>query len=455
MKAVFRLEEFQIRFSELPFPSEQSSARWIGQGTLMSRTKLTWDVPTLGIVSSHSEGNAFASSEWQTKLMAAIRFASQQGYRVLFARDTPYALAIRTACTSLKVPAIELMISNAHGSLARATYESADVMLRQNGNLISVALDLEQPSDRPEFLQLPLHDRAVVSLSHSLFALEIRPKGKMAELLDLRLRDTSFSPGSVILGIRYGKDLSKKGGKTFAKEWLNHGAIGWICHSGNEVEPTISSLAIPCHALGPVTTVPVFFASQWRPLAGKYLIHCTRARRGPWPDQSIDQFHDEIFGNPWERAPTAMDSLVRILEKQRLVATSALKPGVRATVSFSACSLPELMASRRFETHLSRWDWEPYGLMISTHWLTSIGGQEVRYLPKAEMRTLSREESDFAQVYSDTGNGRDWRVEREWRVADDVRLHRLPFSQGAVFVSSIEEAHRISHLSRWPICVIE
>ena len=449
------METFPIRFSEPPFPSEDSFARWIGQGTLVSKTKLAWDVPTLGIVSSHSEFNGFASSEWQTKLMAAIRFASQQGYRVLFARDTPYSRAIRTACTSLQVPAIELIVSHHQGTLSRATHEIEDETLRQNGSLVFVILAIERSSDRTEFLHLPIHDRAVVSLSHCLFALEIRPKGKIAELIDLRLRDKAFSPGTVILGIRYEKDLSKIGGKTFAKRWLDQGVIGWICHLGGDGEPTISTLAIPCKSLGPVTMAPIFFASQWKPITGKFLIHCTRARRGPWPDQSIEQFHDEIFETPWKCAPTAMDSLVRILEKRRLVATSALKPGARATVSFSACSLPELIASRRFETHLSRWDWEPYGLMIATQWLVSLGCQQVRYCTKTEMRTLSKEESNFAQVYSDTGNGRDWRGEREWRVADDVRLHRLPFSQGAVFVSSIDEARRISHLSRWPICVID
>jgi hypothetical protein len=355
----------------------------------------------------------------------------------------------------LQVPAIELIVSHHQGTLSRATHEIEDETLRQNGSLVFVILAIERSSDRTEFLHLPIHDRAVVSLSHCLFALEIRPKGKIAELIDLRLRDKAFSPGTVILGIRYEKDLSKIGGKTFAKRWLDQGVIGWICHLGIEGEPTISKLGIPCKSLGPVTMAPIFFASQWKPLTGKFLIHCTRARRGPWPDQSIEQFHDEIFETPWKCAPTAMDSLVRILEKRRLVATSALKPGARATVSFSACSLPELIASRRFETHLSRWDWEPYGLMIATRWLVPLGCQQVRYCTKTEMRTLSKEESNFAQVYSDTGNGRDWRSEREWRVADDVRLHRLPFSQGAVFVSSIDEARRISHLSRWPICVID
>ncbi|MCE3015580.1 MAG: hypothetical protein ACK56W_06705 [Pirellula sp.] len=446
---------FSIRLNELSFPTEECSARWIGQGTLVSRTNLNWDLPTLGIVSSHSEFNGFASSEWQTKLMAAIRFASQQGYRVLFARDTPYSLAIRTACTSLQVPAIELLVSNQQGTLSRATPEIEDVALRQNGSLVRVSLALERPSDRTDLLHLPIHDRAVVSLSRYLFALEIRSKGKMAELIDLRLRDTAFSPGSVILGIRYEKDLAKKSGNTIAKRWLDQGVIGWISHAGMEVEPSTSTLRMPCHSHGPSTTVPIFFASQWQPLEGKFLIHCTRARRGPWPDQSIEQFHDEIFETPWKSPPTAMDSLMRILEKQRLVATSALKPGSQATVSFSACSLAELMASRRFESHLSRWDWEPYGLMISSQWLASLSCQQVRYCLKAEMQSLSTEESTFAQVYSDTGNGRDWRVEREWRVADDVRLHQLPFSQGAVFVASIDEANRISHLSRWPICVVD
>jgi hypothetical protein len=93
--------------------------------------------------------------------------------------------------------------------------------------------------------------------------------------------------------------------------------------------------------------------------------------------------------------------------------------------------------------------------MISTDWLSSLGCNEVRYCSKAEMRSLSVDAANFAQVYSDTGNGRDWRIEREWRAPDDVRLNALPFCQGAVFVSSVEEARRISHLSRWPICVVD
>lgn len=449
------MEATLLKFNELPFPSEECSTRWIGQGALVSRTTFTWEMPILGIVSSHSEFNAFASAEWQTKLLSAIRFARQQGYRILYARDTPYALAIRTACTSLQIPAIELEVANTANSAAHRDDEPGEIALRQKGNLVPIALRLDQPTDRSEYRHLPLHDRAVVSLSQYLFALEIRPKGKMAELISLRMRDTTFLQGSVLLGIPIEKALSTKKEMAFAKELLDQGVVGWLCHSNIDNESTKFSTPLPCHSCGPMTHAPVFFAKQWKPSAGKYLIHCTRARRGPWPDQSIEQFHDEIFETPWKCAPSAMDSLVRILEKQRIVATSALKPGNQATVSFSACSLQELIASRRFESHLSRWDWEPYGLMISTAWLSSLGCNEVRYCSKAEMRTLSREASNFAQVYSDTGIGRDWRIEREWRSPDDVRLHALPFSQGAVFVSSLEEARRISHLSRWPICVVD
>ena len=445
------MEATLLKFNELPFPSEECSTRWIGLGTLVSRTTFTWEMPILGIVSSHSEFNAFASAEWQIKLLSAIRFAGQQGYRILYARDTPYALAIRTACTSLQIPAIELSVANN----TNYTADHADNVLRQKGNFVSVSLRLEQPTDRSEYQQLPLHDRAVVSLSQYLFALEIRPKGKMAELISLRMRDTTFPQGSVLLGIPFEKALSTKKEMAFAKELLDQGVVGWLCHSNINDEASQSTTPLPCYSYGPMTQVPVFFAKQWKPSAGKYLIHCTRSRRGPWPDQSIEQFHDEIFETPWKCAPSAMDSLVRILEKQRIVATSALKPGNRATVSFSACSLPELIASRRFESHLSRWDWEPYGLMISTDWLSSLGCNEVRYCSKAEMRSLSVDAANFAQVYSDTGNGRDWRIEREWRAPDDVRLNALPFCQGAVFVSSVEEARRISHLSRWPICVVD
>ncbi len=108
---------------------------------------------------------------------------------------------------------------------------------------------------------------------------------------------------------------------------------------------------------------------------------------------------------------------------------------------------------RRFQSHVARWDWEPYGIMIDRDWLESNGARQVTYIDRATAKQASEEELGFCQVISNESGSQDWRNEQEWRIAGDVRLSQVPFSKAIVFVPTMADARAIQSLSRWPIAI--
>jgi hypothetical protein len=190
-------------------------------------------------------------------------------------------------------------------------------------------------------------------------------------------------------------------------------------------------------------------------LPNRYLVHCTRARDGAWPDQSMADYFDEAIRLEWHRPSEPVESLARILTGQRLIATNHLRRGTLRTVCFSGRRLSELLAMRRFQSHLARWDWEPYGMAIRCDRLVSLGAQRVEYLSESSRKRLTADQSAFSQPLPERDGDRDWRDEQEWRVLGDVRLHRLGCEHAFVFVPSIRDARLLAPLSRWPIVVLD
>jgi len=157
--------------------------------------------------------------------------------------------------------------------------------------------------------------------------------------------------------------------------------------------------------------------------------------------------------SPWETQPTVLETLQKILMQQRLIATNNFRRGNIDTVCFSSNEITELLSMRKFQSHLARWDWEPYGIMIERAWLESNGAKQVSYIDRANATQMSKDALAFCQVVSSDSNSTDWRTENEWRIAGDVRLSKLPFSKAIVFVPTYSEAKAIQPISRWPIVV--
>lgn len=186
-----------------------------------------------------------------------------------------------------------------------------------------------------------------------------------------------------------------------------------------------------------------------QPQADDFLIHCTRSAAGPWPDQSQLSFDDHLLMSESGAGRSPLESLMRIVIQQRLIASQQLRRGDLPTVCLSAVRLEELLGRRKFQSHLGRWDWEPYGIAIRRQSVARLGGRPVDYRPESEAGRLSPQQLAFYQP-----DKPHWIAEREWRLIGDLRLDQIPSTMAFVFVPTLTEARQLQPISHWPIWVI-
>ncbi len=185
----------------------------------------------------------------------------------------------------------------------------------------------------------------------------------------------------------------------------------------------------------------------------KYLLHWTRRRVGPWPDQSCEEFIDDLLFRSPRKDHRSLSTLRRILATGRIFSSNELTRDQRPVVCFSDISFEELLQNRVFRPHLSRWDFEPYGIAIEKRWLEEQGAKPVVYGDESVWAALSEADRPFFQLNSTDGNV-DWSVEKEWRSIGDVALQRIPVEKAFAFVPSIEDACEVQPFSRWPVVVL-
>lgn len=189
-----------------------------------------------------------------------------------------------------------------------------------------------------------------------------------------------------------------------------------------------------------------------------YLTHCTRRCHGAWPSQSREEYLDElILGLPAaERSPLA--SLCRILKTRTIFASHRLIRGRFDVVCFTESDWQTLRQSRVYRSHLSRWDFQPYGIAIKKETLQRLGARPVIYGDTETWDSLQAEHRPFFQRARSTGKRSDreidWTTEREWRLLGDCPLDRITLEEAMVFVSSPDEIPMVAQISRWPVVVL-
>ncbi len=295
------------------------------------------------------------------------------------------------------------------------------------------------------FGSVPQRDRAAVAWADEVMVLALRSGGNLHALLRHRL---TAALGPVVL-----VDLPGLQSKRARDELVQLGASLWSVRGGgvDRVEPAKFDGAPPTASPAPIVPAPA-------PTGWPYLTHCTRAREGPWPDQSPDDYLDGLFDASGDVDHSALATLVRIATQRRLIASSRTIRGRFGVVSFTAAPLGELARLRVFRAHRSRWDFEPYGLCVRREWLAQRGARPVRYGSDDDWRSLPDADRPFFQLVR-TGEGAargspiDWRVEAEWRHVGDLDLSDLPGGDGLMFAPNEAEAACIARISRWPVCV--
>lgn len=473
--------------SELSLPWCNELSKWIGEFHLRCFFDRFQNKPWLGIVSSHDKRSGFASMHWQAALRSAVLLAKRQDWIVVCAKETPYFEAVERCCLRLNVPFIALATD---GGVADSDVSDSTVKRARDCVTIAALSDSRSSSENSNPLQgIPFHDRAVIALSHRVFAVHVKPKGKIERALAYRLTQSTYPPASVYIALSEAKrgkrpvrirhtptsvdgNLSEsalQSGSANANKTpsagssellLGSGAIGWIASNehakktGNSWHEPHLSAGCSSRSLNSIV-VPTVSVHGFQIASEQYLVHCTRARKGPWPDQSLDQFHDEILQSPWSTDPHPLDTLYRILQQCKLISGTNLRRSPEATVCFSNSNVVELLKRREFQSHLARWDWEPYGIMFDREWLASIGAQPVRYVNKSESDSIDKSELPFCQFMAGGSSQRDWSDEREWRILGDLRLVHIPFDKAFVFVPTRNEAQFLCRISRWPIIYMD
>lgn len=293
---------------------------------------------------------------------------------------------------------------------------------------VSPAVELSRTHASPR--PLPLGDCIVAGFADRLLSPFARPRGNIVRLLDAAERS----------GVPVG-DLTPSSREPMGK-------VTWQIDA---VESQTERRAMGRAASGRAASGRAGSSKVARRLlAGDYLLHCTRAPRDAWPSESPRQYLDELLagGSPRD----ALATLKRILDGRKLLASSRAIRGSAGVVCFSAAPLSALSRLRTFRRHRGRWDFEPYGLLLSRQRVVAFGAARVHYGGDRDWRRLSAAERPFFQV--ERSGADDWTAEQEWRLVGDLPLQPLLDDDDALaFTATRAEAEWLR--SRTAFAVLE
>lgn len=429
--------------------------RWLGE-------RLAWwprgvtPGRRIGLVSSRLGHNLDRRKSWFAVLRTACMKLDPQREVLLTAHSTTTDRFIGRCGQLFGLRVLRINITDdASTSLERwaARTVLADATDDASCDLVSLSPPLpssREGSETTSICDLPARDRAVVVLSDRLVALNVRAHGHLDGLLRMRLNESRFPPAGVHLAL--GPGLVPK---ELAGALMDLGAIGWyVFNTFGQLDdaspPPWSQVDTPHRHPAPVISLD-------RVSDRPYLAHCTRRRRGPWPDENESDFLDNLILDRAGADHSALAALWRIVRSGRLIASSDIVRGETAVVSFTAVPLAEIHRLHTFRSHLGRWDFEPYGICIDREWLEQQGARPVVYGDENEWKALGVEDRAFFQKRkskSAAGRGMDWTSEREWRHVGDISLDEIPDDAALLFVPSESDAKHLARISRWTVAVV-
>jgi len=374
---------------------------------------------------------------WRDRLRWAIAELAQRRAALLFDRDGPCAPWIRRAAERARLSTIELELTRRAKQFSQrqrvAGGEAIPCVTRlmieraAHRRTRSDASPLRREQLTSEQLLLRLSDRSIV--------LHVRSAGNLEHALEeLRSRHPAWLDDVTICGGPNEPAAARwvaegLGGRWFPEPvWQQPKRLAGLLTAAS---PSIAPLPADC-----------FWLTDWinrHRTAWPFLIHCTRGRRGPWPDQSTNEYLDEVLEERAGHTFDPMTTLLRIVEQGRLIASGRWVRGGQPVVSFSATPLDRLLADRQYRRHLRRWDYEPFGVGLSRERLMELGGRPVTYLEGSNRQS----DGVYEQPAASRSGQIDWRGEQEWRIARDVVLADFQPDHIWLFVPDVRAAETI------------
>lgn len=196
-------------------------------------------------------------------------------------------------------------------------------------------------------------------------------------------------------------------------------------------------------------------ASRSDPLSAPndWLCHWTRPAQGPWPEETRNDFLDQLILGCPSADRSALAAVLRMISTGKLKASSAGIRGSYAVVSLTAVPLSEFRQRRVFRKHRHRFDFEPFGIAIRRTCLESIGVRPVIYGTDTDWNQLSNDERPFFQKAtrdSSTSN----LDEQEWRVQGDIPLSHFGADDVVLFTDLAEQQSMLQQCTKWRVLVV-
>lgn len=449
---------FTLR-SQLPMFNNHVISEWLGQRWwFMHQSQLAQPTTWSGIVGSRLNRTDEDFCGWPSWIEEAVRSLARDYRTLLLVAGTtttsivePLARQAKLNCLSIQLPPDKKRTA----SVGQWLIEIIDKLTIANNPHSTLWLSGAAQAAAEPLEQLPLRDRAIFTLAHRLVALSIRPQGIVAELLGRRLRDERFPVGTVSIRLPSGQPIANR-------EWLDQQAVGWYLPTRLYSSSSGSKhrvVAAGCSATDSSVAVSQWtaHASLWRD-SSDYLLHCVRGDDAQaFRNGQVEAVLDAVAQG--ELKPySPYEVLMKVLASQRLRASGKLLRTGTSAVSFTAVPLLELMNRRRYQAHLGRWDWEPYGLMMRRDVLERLGARPVIYGDEDLFEHLDAGDRHFfqpARRRSARSESEHWQAEEEWRLLDDVRLSELPHGSLVLFVETAAQAQALAAHGPWPVIYLQ
>ncbi len=246
----------------------------------------------------------------------------------------------------------------------------------------------------------------------------MRSGGSIDRLISERVRDSRFKPATIRLYIDSStcdvqSTLSPSRSRRRANmvrganredsqtiQWLDRGLVGWMTAAASRMvfDEPIGTCNSSQTTSGITTDWLYACGSAWSMMRpGDWLFHCVRGRTmGHCDTQAAHSVIDAVL-RQHAREVSAYEVLLEIVRSKRLRGRKTLFRASSPCVSFSAVPLEELLRRRAYQSHLQRWDWEPYGLAVRRSALVALGTRPVIYGDEDDYSRLDESDRPFFQ----------------------------------------------------------
>lgn len=175
------------------------------------------------------------------------------------------------------------------------------------------------------------------------------------------------------------------------------------------------------------------------------IVHFTRTRPAPWPDETEFDFYQGIINSGGEYCHSAKAVIIRILRTGKIFAGSRKIRDSLAVVGFSEIRPESLRRMFAYRPQMVNPYFEPYGIGMRIETAIRLGMRPVIYGAPEEYETLTPANRPYFQ---NRGAGGIWQGENEWRHLDDLELDNIDPTGLCILVPDVSELHGLKEVTK-------